>query len=92
MGSTINAFWAATLIESFENTNFKMSESRQWGKASTISDSEVKIVEETPEKLNGNAVVDDDYLNVESWLISPTTGATERVNQGLATESLRGTV
>ena len=66
-GSAINALWAATLIESFETTNLKMSESRQWGRASIISDSVLKIVEETPEKLNGNAVVDEDYL--KSWVV-----------------------
>ena len=61
-GIAINALWPATLTESFATTNFKMSESREWRKASIISDCVLKIVEETPEMLNGNAVVDEDYL------------------------------
>ncbi len=52
----------STLIESFATKNFKMSERSQWRKASIISDCVLKMVNETPEALNGNALIAEEYL------------------------------
>lgn len=61
-GIAINALWPATLIESFATKNFRMGELKQWRKASIISDCIIRMVGETPEKLNGNALIDEVYL------------------------------
>lgn len=61
-GIGINALWPATLIESYATKNFKMSERSQWRKASILADCVVKMVQEPPEILNGQALIDEDYL------------------------------
>ncbi len=61
-GVAINALWPATLIESFATKNFRMGEKSQWRKASIVSDCVLRIVQETPEQLNGNALIDEEYL------------------------------
>lgn len=61
-GIAINALWPATLIESFATKNFKMSERSQWRKADILADCVLKMVQETPEELNGEAIIDEDYL------------------------------
>lgn len=62
-GIGINALWPATLIESFATKNFKMGERSQWRKATIISDSVVRMVQESPESLSGNALIVEDYLH-----------------------------
>lgn len=61
-GIGINALWPATLIESFATKNFKMSERSQWRKASILSDCVLKMVQEPPQILSGQALIDEDYL------------------------------
>lgn len=61
-GIAINALWPATFIESFATKNFKMAERSQWRKASIVADSVLRMVQEKPESLNGQAVIDEDYL------------------------------
>lgn len=61
-GISINALWPATLIESFATKNFRMGDPKQWRKASILSDCALRIVQEPPSKLNGCALIDEDYL------------------------------
>lgn len=39
-----------------------MSDTAQWRKASIVADCVVQMVQETPETLTGNALIDEDYL------------------------------
>lgn len=57
-----NALWPCTLIESFATKNFKMGEQSQWRKASIVSDSVLSIIQEPADRLNGQALIDEDYL------------------------------
>lgn len=61
-GIGINALWPATLIESFATMNFKISERAQWRKATILSDCVIKIIQEPPTVLSGQAIIDEDYL------------------------------
>ncbi|CAN8076814.1 unnamed protein product [Agarophyton chilense] len=61
-GISINALWPATMIESYATKNFKMSARSQWRKATIVSDCVMKMVQEPPEVLNGEAIIDEDYL------------------------------
>lgn len=58
----INALWPATMIESYATKNFKMADAEQWRKATVLSDCVTRMVQESPQKLNGAAVIDEDYL------------------------------
>lgn len=58
----INALWPATMIESYATKNFKMADAEQWRKATILSDCVLRMVQEPAEKLNGAAIIDEDYL------------------------------
>lgn len=58
----VNALWPATLIESFATKNFKIGEESQWRKAHIVSDCVLRMVQEPQAKLNGCALIDEDYL------------------------------
>lgn len=61
-GIAINALWPCTMIESFATKNFKMSDQSQWRKADILSDCVLRMVQERPEELNGQALIDEEYL------------------------------
>ncbi|KAI0566365.1 3-oxoacyl-acyl carrier-protein reductase [Gracilaria domingensis] len=61
-GISINALWPATMIESYATKNFKMAARSHWRKATIVADCVVKMVQEPPEVLNGEAIIDEDYL------------------------------
>lgn len=61
-GIGVNALWPCTLIESYATKNFKMSARSQWRKASIISDCVIRIVQEPPQILSGQTLMDEDYL------------------------------
>lgn len=56
-----SALWPATLIESQATINHKIGDESQWRKASILADATYEILEH-PEKSNGKALIDEDFL------------------------------
>jgi len=61
-GVACNALWPATAVESYATINFKMGGPEIWRKASILADSCVMIAKEDPNKLTGQALIDEDYM------------------------------
>lgn len=55
------ALWPKTLIESFATINFGMGDPSIWRKAEILADATYEILEH-PDKCNGKAVIDEDFL------------------------------
>jgi citronellol/citronellal dehydrogenase len=61
-GVAINALWPATMIESYATINFKLGDTSLWRKASIIAECSLAIVNSDPDKLNGKALIDEDFM------------------------------
>jgi len=61
-GVAINALWPATMVESYATINFKLGDKSIWRKASVIADASLGIVASDPNKLTGQALIDEDFM------------------------------
>ncbi len=55
------ALWPKTLIESYATVNFGMGTPQMWRKADILADATLEILRH-PEKSNGKALIDEDFL------------------------------
>ena len=55
------ALWPKTVIESYATINFKMGEPSLWRKADIVADATFEVLQH-PEKANGRALIDEDFL------------------------------
>jgi len=65
-GITGNSLWPATLIESFATKNFKLSDEKNWRKASILADAVLSIISES-DTFTGNMLIDDTYLRTKGF-------------------------
>lgn len=59
-GITGNSLWPATVIESQASINFDLGDRSLWRKSTILADAALMIIGDA--KLNGNQLVDDDFL------------------------------
>eukprot|EP01063_Lacrimia_lanifica_P030355 TRINITY_DN4818_c0_g1_i1.p2 TRINITY_DN4818_c0_g1~~TRINITY_DN4818_c0_g1_i1.p2 ORF type:complete len:353 (+),score=152.07 TRINITY_DN4818_c0_g1_i1:68-1126(+) len=68
-GITGNSLWPATIVESQASKNFKMGTTKNWRKASILSDAVLAIMAD--DKCNGRQLIDDEYLMGAPWNLTP---------------------
>jgi len=61
-GISINALWPATAIESHVTELMKLGDPTVWRKPAIFADACLGIVQENPNVLNGEALIDEDFL------------------------------
>jgi len=61
-GVAINALWPVTMVESYATKNFQLGSSSLWRRATIIADCVERMVQESPESLSGESLLDEDYL------------------------------
>lgn len=61
-GVNINALWPATIVESQASINHNIGDRSSWRTSEMLADCALMIVSENPNKLNGEALIDEDYM------------------------------
>lgn len=65
-GVAISALWPATTIESFVTEKYQV-DPRTFRKADIFADACVELANESPDKFNGDALIDEDYLRIKGY-------------------------
>lgn len=61
-GICANTLWPATIVESSAAENFQLGDASMWRKATVLSDSVLRILQEDPKTFTGYELIDEDYL------------------------------
>jgi citronellol/citronellal dehydrogenase len=62
---SVTSLWPRTIIESQASINWKMGDRRYWRKPDILVDCVKRIVKKEPPHLNGQVLIDEDFLRTE---------------------------